>query len=503
VSKSLVHEEERDGEARYSLLESIRQYGEEKLRGSEDQSRCRDRHRDWFLALAEAAGGEVHGPEAALWLARLDMEADNLRLAMTWRSPSEGGEAALRLAVALECFWLTRGYLSEGYERLLDALQRTPDAPPALRAPALHSQGLLAARKGDNAAARALHGESLALFRAIGDREGIARSLNGVGNVALSEDDHAAARAAFEESLAISRDVDDPQGIAASLDDLALVALNEGNHSAAGRYLKESLDLRRQMGDRQGIASALATLAVVARCEGDDDARRRLLEESLTLCRQIGDRRGIARSLRGLGWLEAAEGRYAAARTHFEECVAICRRTEDPWGTSVSLDNLGLVAFLQRDYPAARRNQAESLAIRRRIGDRHGIAYSLEALAALEAAEGATRASEGEPGALRAARLWSAAEALREEIGSPMPPSERVEYDRQLREARAAVGEAGFAAAWAEGRALTLEEAISRALDEEAERSAWLRNDTAHPTPRGAGDRTLTPVQGAASGPPA
>jgi non-specific serine/threonine protein kinase len=156
------------------------------------------------------------------------------------------------------------------------------------------------------------------------------------------------------------------------------------------------------------------------------------------------------------------QGDYPAARSLYEECLAIWREMGHRFGTAVSLSNLGNLVFGQGDYPVAGVLHQEGLVIRRDLGDRRGIAYSLEGLATVVAALGSS---------LRAARIWGAAERLREEIGSPLPPNERPHYGPRVAAARAALGDdAAFDRAWQQGRALTLEQAIELALAETVER---------------------------------
>jgi predicted ATPase len=377
IDKNLLRQGEGRTEPRFVMLQTIHDYARERLEESDEAPAVRRAHGEYYLALAEEAEPQLTGAGQAAWLERLEEEHGNLRAALSWAQEAVQGEMALRLAGALWWFWYVRGYLSEARAWLAGALSQTETAErTAARAKVLEGAGVLAWAQGDNASARSLHEESLAINRGLGDKRGIALSLNNLGLVAHDQGDYASARSLLEESLA----------------------------------------LRQEIGERPGIAQSLHNLGLVAHDQGDYASARSLYEESLVLRQEIGERPGIAQSLNGLGMVVLDEGDEALARSLFEE----------------------------------------SLALFRELGDRRGLASSLEAFAALRAAAGMMT---------QAAHLWGAAEALREAIRLPRPPGDRSRYERYVTAARRKLGEAGFSAAWAEGRAMTLEEAVALADD--------------------------------------
>jgi len=422
--KSLVVVEQNDGLSRYRLLETVRQYARERLLQSGGGEALRERHRDYYLTLAETAEPKLLGAEQTQWLQRLGEEHDNLRSALEWSLVEEGSGAGLRLCGALQRFWATRGHLSEGRAWCVRVLGKAgAEERTQERAKALNAAGALAWYQGDYPAARTLNEESLAIQRQLGDRKGAAASLNYLGGVACDQGDYSAARALCEESLAI----------------------------------------RRELGDRWGMAGSLNNLGNIARHQGDYPATRALHEESLAISRELADRSGIAHSLNNLGNLADEQGDFASARALHEECLAIMRELGDRRGMSASLDNLGNLASDQGNFVSAGALYQESLAIGRELDDRRGIAFSLGGLAGVAAALGSS---------LRAARIWGAEARLRAEIGSPLPPNDRADYEQSVAAARAALGDdAVFDHAWQEGRALTLERAIELALEETVEQS--------------------------------
>jgi predicted ATPase len=412
VDKSLVVFEEREEEGRYHFLETIRQYARERLAKTEEAQALGGRHRNHFLALAEMAEPQLTGAEQARWLERLEVEHDNLREALAWCKAEEGGaEAGLRLAGALWRFWWVRGYLSDGWAYLAKALERSG---AFARTPAR------------------------------------AKALSGAGNLVWNQGDYGTARTLYEESLAIRRELGDKLGIAASLGNLGVMAYEQGDYGAARTLYEEGLAIRRELGDKLGIAASLGNLGVVAFYQGDYGAARTLDEESLAIQRELGDKGGIANSLICLGLVAYMQGEYGSARTLYEESLAIKRELGDKLGIAALLGNLGSVAHKQGGSGAARTLYEESMAILRELGDKRVIAYLLEGFADLAKTEGQAE---------RAARLWGAAEALREAIGSPIPPNEREMYKRNVTATREA-----FAAAWADGGAMTIEQAIEYAL---------------------------------------
>ncbi len=417
--KSLVTYQETASMARYRLLETVRQYARDRLLESGVYESWRERHLAHFLALTEEAEPHLSGKGQVEWLERLEREHDNLRAAVAWSCEGTlDEERDLRLCARLWRFWYIRGYIEEGRYWCRVALERTSHGGrTSTRATTLNGAGVLAWSQGDYASARSLSEESLSIRRELGDRRGIALSLNSLGNVAHNQGDYSTARSLNEESLAIQRELGDRRGIAFSLNNLGNVAGNQGDYSTARSLHEESLATRREQGDRQGIALSLNNLGTVAHNQGDYSTARSLFEEALAIRRELGDRKGIAESL---------------------NC-------------------LGNVAKEQGDYSTARPLHAGSLAIRREIGDRQGIAYSLEGIARVAAAV---------VGSVAAAHLWGTAERLREEIGAPLSPNERLETDGSVAAARAALADpALFGAAWQEGREMTLEQAIERALE--------------------------------------
>jgi non-specific serine/threonine protein kinase len=280
ADKSLLHVEEHAGATRYRQLETVRQYGRDRLRESDDESSWERRHLDHFLALAEAAEDGLRGGERQAWLQRLEAEHENLRAALAFASVREGDRVGgLRLAGALFPFWLYSAYWSEGrawLSRFLDAVP--PGATDSVRAKALNAAGALADYQGDRQYARSVLEQTVALRRKLGDRRGLAATLINLANVLDSTSDSAAARALLEESLAILREIKSRWGILRALNALADVVLGQGHLGLARALAEECVDIAR--GELDLLPDGLNVLAWVVLEEGDAEAAAALCRDA-------------------------------------------------------------------------------------------------------------------------------------------------------------------------------------------------------------------------------
>jgi tetratricopeptide (TPR) repeat protein len=440
VDKSLVLYDEPSG--RYRLLETVRQYGRENLEASGETEALQGMHRDWYLALAEETQSKLLGPEQGAWLERLETEHDNLRAALEWCLEEGGREGkreegrAGRRQRAEGRKQREEGQAESGFQSKIEN-RKSKIAEVGLRlCAALQKFWQVRGHLGEG---RAWCEAALAVEGASGRTAARAKALNGAGGLARLQSDYASARAYHEQSLAIQQEIGDRHGIATALGNLGSVASDQSDFASARTYYEQSLAIQQEIGDQGGIASLLNNLGVVASNQGDYAAARVYYEQSLAIKRAIGDRSGIANSLHNLGGVASDQGDYASARTYYQE----------------------------------------SLAILREIGNRHGIAYSLESFATLATpqapaatapAETAGTSENAVSGLRRAARLWGAAQALREAIGAPLMAMGQMKQDREVAAARERLGEADWAAAWAEGGAMTQEQVIDYALETASDR---------------------------------
>jgi predicted ATPase/class 3 adenylate cyclase len=303
VDKSLVLMDDQGPDGRYRLLETIRQYGLDKLAETTETEVVRDRHRDFYVAFAEDAEGQLRGREQVAGLKRLELDHDNLRTALRWSLDRGETEVALRLGSALWLFWDTHGYVREGREWVDDLLARadalpasaiTPDTQRA-RAKLLDGAARLRARWSEYAKACELDAQAIAVWRELGDQRGMAEALNNIGVGMRYLGDRARSQAAVEESLVLFRGVADKRGIAHALNNLAELARIDGDLTRARALFEESVPLFEAVEDGRGLSYALDNLGGILTAQGDYTRAETLYGRSLQLAEELGDKHAIAR----------------------------------------------------------------------------------------------------------------------------------------------------------------------------------------------------------------
>jgi predicted ATPase/class 3 adenylate cyclase len=290
IAQSLVrrHDGPR-GESRFTMLETIREHGLERLAAGGEEADVRQSHAVYCLGLAERAAPELYGQAQVSWLARLETEHNNMREALRWLAERGDTVTGLRLSTALWRFWQIRGHHTEGrswVEQMLGPVGGGECTdPPALtlRAAALHGLGALLTHQGNYAAARSVLEESLDICHRVGDEGGMAWSLNGLGWVAIAEGDFTTARSLHGSSLAIARRLGDRRSCASSLNGLGWSAIMQGDHDQARILLDESLVIGRDLGDKRGITNSLVHLGWLAQAQGDHPLARDFVKESLVI----------------------------------------------------------------------------------------------------------------------------------------------------------------------------------------------------------------------------
>jgi len=421
VDKSLVQQvEQAKGESRFVMLETIREYALEKLEASGEEAMTKRAHAAYCLVLAEEQATEQNDAEGAEWLERFALEHDNFRAGLEWLTETGNAEWGLRLGTALFRFWEIREYLAEARDRL-GRLLKLPGAaaPTKARTRALFAAGVLAGEQGDYASAETLIRESQDVARQLGDKTGVAVSLNA----------------------------------------LAVFARDRGDIVIAHGLFEESLVLWRELGDQKAVARSLSNLANVVKLQGDYLRARSLYEECLSIFRGLGDRTGVAWALNYQGDVARDQGDSAAARTLYEQGLAIFRELGDRWGIAGTLADLGNLAREQRNYPGAHSLYRESIKIFQELDHKRGIARLLECFACSASAQ---------VHAERSLRLAGAAAALRKNIGAPLTPAEHVKLEASLDAARHAMTNTAGATAWLEGWAMPVEKVIEDVLLPEA-----------------------------------
>ena len=287
------------------MLETIREYGLEQLRESDELEEARRLHAGFFVELAESSGEAPS--ERAAWVDRVEAEHDNLRAAIAWAREEDEPRLALRLAAALGLFWQVRGYLAEGRARIREALANDPDAPIGLKDQALAQGVMLAFKQGDFAIAREWNEELVALAKESRDERSLARALNGLGIILDGEGRFGEARSATERSLAINERLGDERMVHICLHNLALVSLGEGAYDRAAEELSAAMELSRALGDELQASNDQGDRAFALIRLGRWREARVDAYESLLVASRFGWPENVAYSLVALAAVAVAE----------------------------------------------------------------------------------------------------------------------------------------------------------------------------------------------------
>ena len=422
LGKSLLQRQDGvSGEARFMMLETIREYARDKLEEAGELDSIGDRHCDFFLQFAENAEQQMLGNEQ-LWMRRLDAELNNLRTALEWSLSREGqAENGIRLAGALSGYWDQRGYFSEGRQWYTRLLSKTEQAQPSVeRARALRALARLSYQQGDFPEAREMYERSLEISRALGDDSGIAGAMLGLGNLAMWEGDYEFSRSCYEECLAIGRKLGDMLVIARALSMTGVILMRKGEYHAAQSPLDEALAITRELGDRGGLALTLGMRGTVAFHLGEFEEAKALIEEGLRIARELD-----------VGY-----------------AIAFC------------LARLGMIALRQGDPRQAEAALLEGLDRVRDSGIRRWSRWYLVGLAEVARLRGMSGL---------AAKLIGASEGVASAARAHYEPATSDEIERITRCVRATLDEETFARLSAEGRALSLEQAIAFAAESSSE----------------------------------
>jgi predicted ATPase/DNA-binding NarL/FixJ family response regulator len=356
VNKSLVVAQTlQRGEARYRLLETIRQYAQEKLIASGARPAIRDRHLQCFLQMTEETALKLRGRYQQLWLDWLEGEYDNVRAALTWSLESRRIEAGLRIAIALYQFWTIRDYVEEGLtwlERLFD--QAEESISPLVRARALTYASFLAGFRGNSAAQIAYGREAATLAEAAGDegKPALAWALAGQAYAARAAGDYQTELALARREIQLYRELGESYLLGVTLSTGSFPAMSLGRYDEAHAMLDEGLALLRETGDSYRIAMALNFSGDLARCERDYARAEPLYEESVSLLREVGAVRDLASALHNLGHTLLHLGDLERAHALFGESVAIQQAQRNTPGVAECLIGFAAMA-VESNLPAA------------------------------------------------------------------------------------------------------------------------------------------------------
>ena len=468
VDKSLLRQEGQDnGEPRWWMLQTLREFGLEILTGAGEDEVIRQAHAEYYLALAEEAEPQLHGSEQKRWLSRLEQEHENLRAALSFLLEQVHRQAAmpqghaqaervLRMCAALFTFWYMRGYLVEGQAFLEQAVVVRSDAAAPLQAKILSDAADMATFIDDFEQAEARGSEGLALYRDLGDRAGMATCLSLLGTVARARGQFALAAARLEEAAALFQEQRNNPEAVRNLSEWARVATEQGRYEQAQVLLEACVALSQALGEKSRVSWAILLQArLLFISQQDSEQAQRLAEQSLAQFEEqgIGWMRAFAVGL--LGQIHLVRGEWVQARAKLEESATFQQET-GTWSDSIEpLLGLARVALAQQELVEALRRCQENLRIQVAIGNPALVPSCLEVVGMLLAAQGR---------AFEAVELWGTAEALREMQGAAMHPVERPDYEKAVSIAHRQLSEEYFAMARAKGRIIPMEQVIATVL---------------------------------------
>jgi predicted ATPase/DNA-binding SARP family transcriptional activator len=421
LNASLIVEMSADtSEPRCTMLETIVEFAREQLVAAGELEQTRRRHALAVAAFAERAREGMEGPEQRLWLERIHQERDNIRVALAWCAEWAPG-LGLRLAADLQRYCLLRGHRREVRDWLEQLLAQGARSNGVQPAPDERAYGLLASgtlsvflHELDLADARIV--ESAALYELLGDQLQLAAALNARGLIAMQRRNYSEAEQFFRQSLALRRALNHTPGIAASLANLGAIVMMQGNNALAQVYYAESLALYRRVSDPSNIALVLARMANLLLAQGAYAEAEQLFEESHGIAAELLNRQGIWQALHGLGTIAREQGRYAEAHARFRQSSAVA--LEIQYLSGLALDLLELARITWATQP-------------------------------------------GEHTAI----LLAAVTAITHGGQITFHHSDQTERDRLVEEVRATLEPHLFAAAWAYGQALSLEQVVALAGD--------------------------------------
>lgn len=403
-----------DGQPRFSMLETIREYALERLEGLGRREALEREHAHYYAGkLVEEMGYKIYSAEATSWLNWIETELDNIGATLAWsQSSKEGLELGPPLIAFLTWFWYRRGYFHEG-RRWAERVLRSA-----------------AAREGSLGRAMALQGCSL---------------------LAMWQADLPTALARAEECLKLWEHQKEDRFLGIALMNKGIVLINMGEDTAAHPILKRAQKLFKEIDDLYFYATTLVHLGNVALGLGDPDEALDWLEQAYSLSQEIGEEWTISFALNNLGEVARVQGDYERAGRYYQQSEALLRGMGDQGDLARLIHNLGYAALQAGDLAAAENRFRESLAMFRRLGNQRGIAECLAGLGGLSS-------SQSQP--LQGAKMLGKAHAMMEIAGAAWWPADRTEIERTLQTTRANLDEATFEDAWADGKEMTLEQAI-------------------------------------------
>ena len=458
VNKSLVNVQRKQGEeTRYYLLETIRQYGQERLTAAGETETYRHKHLVYFRQLAATAEPQLQGFQQGAWRDRLENELDNIRAALNWAHETDA-IAGLELLSSLFYFVITRGYLHEMETHLTQLLAQTPSLALPIKAKALWVLGswLVTQSHQRREEAEVLWQESLSLSYRLEDPLGITRILRLQGYFLSAEGQVERGQALIRKGVALMREAGNKAETAETLNYLYE---HEPWDNVEQRWamLQETEKLHREVGNAFGIVITLRRAGQLATLLGDFETARPFLEECLPLAESVG-LRDYAHTVSELGVLYLRMGDYPLAQTTLNKAVSLFQNREIHDQGHWARLYLGYVHLRQGNLLQANQLFSQALRSFNAQNDENGICYALEGLAGL-----AVQKEQPE----KAVTFFAWADVSRKNRSGARPPVEQDSVDKDIARIREIIGEEAYAIAYAQGQAMTMAQAIAYAIEDE------------------------------------
>ncbi len=453
VEKSIIsYDEEKD---RYSILETLNQYGEGKLKESNEEEKLFSKHLNYFAEHSSLSYFKISGKTNSQWLDHTETEHNNFISAIDRSVISGEKEKGSLIAAELGHFWITRGHYLTGIKLIESLLNDDSGISKHALSKLFSVAGNLNRAQGKFEKARKFYERGLSLSREIQNKNEIAVTLIGIGNVEAEIGNFEKAQSFFEESLKVSRECNFDSGISFSLNNLGNVALIMGNFNLAEMYTKESLEINRKTQNKHDIAFSLDTMGNIMTETGNLELAQEYLEESLKLTREIGDKSGIAFALMNLSGISNRNGNQEQALSYLEESLRLRIELDDKPGIAYALFGIGSIYFDQKKYEQAGEYYKESLKIRTDLRDKFGIALSLYSF---------SRILNNDEKLSDSVKLLAAADTIIRSIRMDVNSNDFRKQSQIVEDLHNKLSDKEFSEYYEEGKNLTIEEACSLAV---------------------------------------
>jgi len=371
----VIFNEEKD---RYRMLETIRQYGEEKLKETHEEEIFENKHFEYFKNFVLKTEPKMFGAEMQKNMEKISQDYGNIETALNRTLKNNDIENGMEIAASLGNYWQIQGNFFEGSSRLESLIESTKGIKTPVLGKVLNTAGIFTRILGEYEKAENLINNSLEINREYGNDNEVSNSLNSMGNLNLDKGENENAINNFEESIKIYNETGNKKGLADSINDLARVFLNKGENEKAEKLFKESLAIMRGIGYKPGISTSITNLGVVALNKGDLENAGKLFEESLEIRKETGDKLGISKLLNNLGTISKSKKEFTKSREFYEKSLSIRREIGDKIGIAALLYNIGNLLIEEKEYKQSQDYFEECIILFRELGNKSRLALSLK-----------------------------------------------------------------------------------------------------------------------------